>query len=97
MCGASIVILVPDTTRLPMSTGSFGMQHSERIEDRYHNDRRHRQHHRRRHRDPQYPHHPAVARRDGKARLQAGVIGGILDVVHRGSNGRRATILPSNA
>ena len=31
--------------------------------------------HGRRNRDAQHPHHPAVARRDGKARLHSGLIG----------------------
>ena len=77
-----------------MSTGSFGNSILNGLKTDTADDRRHRQNHRRRNGDPQYPHHPAVARSAGKARLQSGVIGGILDVVHCGSNGHRATILP---
>ena len=44
-------------------------QHPEWIEDRYRDDGRKRQRHRGGDRDAQHPHHPAVARGNGKARL----------------------------
>ena len=53
-----------------MSTGSFGSTDPERIEDRHRDDAGHRQNHGRRNRDPQHPHHPAVAGGRGKAGLQ---------------------------
>ncbi len=56
----------------------LGQEHPERIEDRDRDNDRQRQRHRPRNRDAQHPHHPAVARCDGEARLHSGLIGWVL-------------------
>ena len=71
----------------------FRQQHTERIEDRNRDDAHHCQNDRRRNRDPQRPHHPAMARRSRKARLQSGEIGWVMYRVHRGSRARNGPII----
>ena len=66
-----------------MSTGSFGSSMRNGLKTETATIAGHRQDHRRRHRDAQNPHHPAVARRDGKARIHSGVIGWVLNRIHR--------------
>ena len=80
-----------------MSSGSFGISMRNGLKTDTAMIGRHRQRHRRRHRDAQNPHHPAVARGDGKARLQSGLIGWILDRIHRCSEARDwRIIVPGN-
>jgi hypothetical protein len=72
----------------------FRHQQPERVEDRGADDHRQRQDHRDRYGDAQDPHHPAVARGNGKARLEAGLIGGVLDRIHHSSKGEGCPIVP---
>ena len=66
-----------------MSSGSLGSSIRNGLKTDTATMRGHRQQHGGRHRDAQHPHHPAVARRDRKARLHSGLIGWGLNRIHR--------------
>ena len=66
-----------------MSTGSFGNSIRNGLKTDTTTIAAIASDHGRRDRDAQHPHHPAVARGHGKARLQAGLIGWVLNRIHR--------------
>lgn len=67
----------------------LGDQVVERIEQRDIDDHGHRQPDHRGHRDAQDPHHAAVPRGGGEARLEARDIGWILNRIHLSSRGAK--------
>jgi hypothetical protein len=87
-CGVSMVILVPDTTRLLMSTGSFAKPRLKRVqEDLDQDDTGQRQQHGCPGPQPAAPAPSGCGGRPRQSGLHSGDIGWVLYRIHRGSRG----------
>ena len=86
-----MVILVPETTRFPTSSGSFGNSIRNGLKIDIPTIAAIARDHGRGDRDAQHPHHSAMPRGDRKARLETSLIGRVLNRVHRCSEALRIT------